>query len=298
VGASGIGGECTVCAVPAGIGDFLDLLDIEQIEVNVFRGPRLVGNRDRVFGGQVAAQALVAAGRTVDEGAVHSLHAYFLRPGDPAAPILYNVDRIRDGRSFTTRRVVAIQHGQAIFNLACSFHIEETGLDHQTEIPAVPGPDEIALFGAPPADRPVGAPLKYLDENGIDIRFLGGPPWSRTDERARDREQLWIRAREPLPDDPTLHAAIATFASDLTLVGTILARHGISPWRTPYFGASLDHCMWFHRPFRADGWLFYDQASPTAYGGRGLSLGSLFEQNGRLVATVAQEGLVRVGERI
>ena len=285
--------QCTVWRVSGGIGGFLDLLDLEPIEVNIFRGARLEGSRDRVFGGQVAAQALVAANSTVDQGRVHSLHAYFLRPGDPAAPILYDVDRIRDGRSFATRRVVAIQHGQAIFNLACSFHVEEDGLEHQSPMPDVPVPDEVPGLGELPPDRPVGAPLKYLDDNGLEIRFVGGAPWDRGDE-PREREQLWLRAREPLGDEPILHVAIATFASDLTLVGTILARHGLSPWTTPYFAASLDHCMWFHRPFRADEWLFYDQTSPAAHGARGLSLGSLYQQSGRLVATVAQEGLVRL----
>jgi len=282
--------------VSGGIGGFLELLDLEPIEVNIFRGARLEGTRDRVFGGQVAAQAIVAAGRTVESGRVHSLHAYFLRPGDPGAPILYEVDRIHDGRSFTTRRVVAIQHGRPIFNLACSFHVEEEGLEHQSVMPDVPGPDEVPGLGELPPDRPVGAPLKFLDENGLEIRFIGGPPWSRSPD-PREREQLWLRTTEPLADDPVLHVAIATFASDLTLVGTILARHGLSPWTTPYYGASLDHCMWFHRPLRADNWLFYDQTSPAAAGAVGLSLGSLYQQGGLLVATVAQEGLVRVGPR-
>ena len=278
-----------------GIGGFLELLDLEPIEVNIFRGKRLEEERERVFGGQVAAQALVAAGRTVEHGRVHSLHAYFLRPGDPLAPILYEVDRIRDGNSFTTRRVVAIQHGQAIFNLACSFHSDEEGLEHQDEGPERPEPESIAPLSNVPLDRPVGAPLAYLDANGLDLRFVDGPPWESSE--ARSREQLWFKSREALASEPLLHAAIATFASDLTLVGTILRRHGLSPWTVHYFGASLDHCMWFHRPFRADEWLFYDQASPAAYGARGLSIGGLYQQDGTRVATVAQEGLVRIGPR-
>jgi acyl-CoA thioesterase-2 len=279
--------------VSKGIGEFLDLLDLEPIEVNIFRGRHLPGNRDRVFGGQVAAQALVAASRTVEVGRVHSLHAYFLRPGDPDTPILYDVDRIRDGRSFTTRRVVAIQHGAAIFNLACSFHVEELGLEHGAPMPEVPGPDELAPARAVPPDRPVGAPLKYLDDHGLEIRFVDGPPWERP-TLPRGREQLWLRAREPLGDEPIVHVAIATFASDLTLISTILQQHAISPWTTDHFAASLDHCMWFHRPFRADEWLFYDQTSPAAHGALGLSLGSLYDQQGTLVASVAQEGLVRL----
>jgi acyl-CoA thioesterase-2 len=279
-----------------GIAGFLRLLDLEAIETNIFRGARLPEERERVFGGQVAAQALVAAGRTVDAGRVHSLHAYFLRPGDPEVPILYEVDRSRDGRSFTTRRVVAIQHGRPIFNLACSFHTDEVGLEHEDPMPLVPSPEELPpLTDVIPADRPVGSALGYLDTNGVDLRFVSGPPW-QDDTKIEPRVQLWMRAREPLADEPLLHAAIATFTSDLTLVGTILRRHGLSLWRTAYFGASLDHCMWFHRPFRVDEWLLYDQASPAAYGARGLSIGSLYSRDGHLVATVAQEGLVRINE--
>jgi acyl-CoA thioesterase-2 len=291
--ATGIVRECTVSAVSTGIGGFLDLLDLEQIEVNIFRGTHLEGARDRVFGGQVAAQALVAAARTVSIGRVHSLHAYFLRPGDPKTPILYEVDRIHDGRSFVTRRVVAIQHGAAIFNLACSFHADEPGLEHAAAMPSVPGPDDLDDATEVPPDRSVGAPLKYLDEHGLEIRFVGGPPWQRA-ATLRDREQLWLRTREPLGDEQIVHAAIATFASDLTLISTILQRHALSPWTTDHYAASLDHCMWFHRPLRVDGWLFYDQTSPAAHGALGLSLGSLYDASGQLVASVAQEGLVRV----
>ncbi len=279
-----------------GIAGFLELLDLETIETNIFRGPRLAAERERVFGGQVAAQALVAAGRTVENGRVHSLHAYFLRPGDPAAPILYEVDRSRDGRSFTTRRVVAIQHGRPIFNFACSFHTDEPGLEHEDPMPTVPSPDELPpLLEVIPDDRPEGSAIGYLEANGVDLRFVSGPPWEN-DTRPQPRVQLWLRAREPLADEPILHASIATFVSDLTLVGTILRRHGLSLWRISYFGASLDHSMWFHRPFRVDEWLLYDQASPAAYGARGLSIGSLYDQAGHLVATVAQEGLVRIND--
>jgi len=278
--------------VASGIAEFLRLLDLEPIEVNIFRGPRLEDLRSRVFGGQVAAQALVAAGRTVDRGRVHSLHAYFLRPGDPAAPILYEVDRIRDGRSFTTRRVVAIQHGQAIFTLACSFHADEAGLVHQDPMPDVPDPDELPETTDIPPDPEVGAPLSYVHHHGLELRYVAAPPWRA--RPADDHEQLWLRVREPIGDDLLLHSAVVTFASDLTLVGTILRRHGISAWGRSFFAASLDHCMWFHRPARADDWLFYDQRSPAAFGARGLSRGELFSRDGTLVASVAQEGLLRL----
>jgi acyl-CoA thioesterase II len=284
--------------VTSGIAGFLKLLDLEVIESNIFRGARLTEERQRVFGGQVAAQALVAAGRTVEEGRVHSLHAYFLRPGDPEVPILYEVDRSRDGSSFISRRVVAIQHGKPIFNLACSFHRDEPGLEHEDAMPDVAAPEDLPpLDEAAPVDRPAGSALGYLDANGVDLRFVAGPPWKH-DQQPEERVQLWFRARERLSDDPLVHAAIATFASDLTLVGTILRRHGLSLWRLNYFGASLDHSMWFHRPFRVDEWLLYDQSSPAAFGARGLSIGALYSQEGHRVATIAQEGLVRIkGER-
>jgi len=279
--------------VAEGIAALLALLDLETIEVNIFRGTSPDARRQRVFGGQVAAQALVAAGRTVEQGRVHSLHSYFLRPGDPTLPILYEVDRIRDGRSFTTRRVVAIQHGRAIFNLQCSFHLEEQGLEHQDEMPAAPGPDELPELAdllAPDDEAPRG---NFRHPKGLDIRFVSEPPWERSDADQR-REQLWLRTDSPVADDPLLHAAIATFASDLTLVDTILQRHGITPWSDSIVGASLDHCMWFHRPFRADEWLLYDQHSPTAHGARGLAHGALYTEDGRLVASIVQEGLVRL----
>ena len=281
--------------MPDGIAQLLHLLDLETIEVNIFRGTSPDERRQRVFGGQVAAQALVSAGRTVERGQVHSLHSYFLRPGDPTVPILYEVDRIRDGRSFTTRRVVAIQRGEAIFNLHCSFHVEEDGLDHEQPAPRVPGPD--GLPGLLEADREEGAggpdvPLGFLRPHGLELRFLSQPPWERS-EVGHDREQLWLRSDGTLPDDPLIHAAVVTFASDLTLVDSILQRHGVTLWAEEFVGASLDHCMWFHRPFRADEWLLYDQHSPTAHGARGLALGSLYSAEGHLVVSVAQEGLVR-----
>ena len=281
--------------MPDGIAELLGLLDLETIEVNIFRGTSPDERRQRVFGGQVAAQALVAAGRTVDHGRVHSLHSYFLRPGDPTVPILYEVDRIRDGRSFTTRRVVAIQRGQAIFNLHCSFHVEEEGIEHEQPPPAVAGPEGLpGLLEAHRADGAGGpdVPLGFLRPHGLELRFLSQPPWERS-ETGHERVQLWVRSEGPLPDDPLLHAAVATFASDLTLVDSIVQRHGVTPWAEEFLGASLDHCMWFHRPFRADEWLLYDQHSPTAHGARGLALGCLYSVEGHLVVSVAQEGLVR-----
>jgi acyl-CoA thioesterase-2 len=275
-----------------GIGVLLDNLELEAIEENIFRGHHYDASLPRVFGGQVAAQAMVAASRTVDLGRIHSLHSYFLRPGDSSIPILYTVDRIRDGRSFATRRVVAIQHGEAIFNLACSFHVEEEGLDHSKAMPDVPGPDELPAPGEVTAEWPPGSPLKFLEDHGLDVRFVAGPPWARNSV-PQAREQVWMRTREPLGDDPTVHLAIVTFASDLTLVSTILQRHGISAWKSGYFSASLDHCMWFHRPIRADEWFLYDQQSPAAHGALGLTLGSLYDERGLLLASVAQEGLAR-----
>lgn len=295
-GSFDIAHECTVLAVTAGIAHFLQLFDLEPIEVNIFRGTSLLEERERVYGGQVAAQSLIAAGRTVEWGGLHSFHAYFLRPGDPSAPILYEVDRVRDGRSFTTRRVVAIQHGRAIFFLSCSFHKSEEGLDHEIEMPPVPGPNEIEPLGSVPPDRPMGAPLSYLVRHGLDVRFVGGPPWAR-DDAARPAEQLWFRWPERLSNDPVLHLALATFVSDLTLIQTILSRHGRSSWNEQFFGASLDHSMWYHEPFRVDDWLLYHQQSPVARGALGLAIGSIFNEKGRLVATAAQEGLVRMGAR-
>jgi acyl-CoA thioesterase-2 len=236
----------------------------------------------------------MAAGRTVDHGRVHSLHAYFLRPGDPEIPILFEVERIRDGRSFVTRRVVAIQHGRPIFTLSCSFHDDEEGLMHQARVTNVPAPENLPVLDIPD-DRRYGPALSYLESNGFDIRFLGEPPWFAR-PGTMTHEQLWFRAVEKLPDDPLLHAAIMVFVSDLTLVSTILMRHNLSLFDTDFFGASLDHSMWFHRPLRVDEWTFYDVTSPIAYGARGISVGSLYDTEGIIVASVAQEGLVRIGE--
>lgn len=271
----------------------VQLLDLETIEVNTYRGKHPEEERQRTFGGQVAAQALMAAGRTVERGQVHSLHSYFLRPGDPSFPILYEVDRIRDGRSFTTRRVVAIQHGRAIYNMQASFHSEEVSLEHQFPMPEVPGPDTIAPLAERVKDA--GVPLDdwFKRQHPIDQRFIGELPWSP--QRSRDpRQQLWIRADGTLPDDPLLHACVVTYASDMSLFDAILAPHSVRWDDGSFMGASLDHCMWFHRHLRADEWLLYDTDSPIAHGARGLARGFLFNQAGELCVSMVQEGLTRV----
>jgi len=279
--------------VDATDGQLLDLLDLEQIEEDIFRGVSLDETRRRVFGGQVAAQALVAAGRTVAQRRVHSLHGYFLRPGDSHRPTLYRVERIRDGASFTTRWVIGIQVGKPIFGLMCSFHRDEEGLVHGDRIPDVPGPEELPTLTQALTARSDDPSPTFLNTYGLDIRFVTEYPWQR-DGSPSDKEQLWLRATGPIGDDPLIHAAILTFASDLTLVDTILQRHGTTPFDEHFVGASLDHSLWFHRPFRADEWLFYDQTSPVAFGGRGLARGLLFNKDGHLVASAVQEGLVRL----
>jgi acyl-CoA thioesterase-2 len=250
--------------------DFLiHLLDLETIEVNVYRGIHPAEERQRTFGGQVAAQALMAAGRTVEHGRVHSLHSYFLRPGDPSTPILYEVDRIRDGKSFTTRRVVAIQHGRAIYNMQASFHVDEDSIEHQFPMPEVPGPETIA-----PLAQRVLEEFGELDEwtkrpHPIDQRFVGDIPWAPN--RSKDpRQYIWIKADGTLPDDPLLHACVVTYASDMSLMDAALKPHTLR-WDDPKsMLASLDHCMWFHRDLRADEWLLYDTESPIAFGARAL----------------------------
>jgi acyl-CoA thioesterase-2 len=279
------------------VGEALDslvaILDIEPIEVNIFRGVGPDERRLRIFGGQVAAQSLMAAGRTVERGRVHSLHAYFLRPGDPNTPILYEVDRIRDGRSFTTRRVVAIQHGEAIFNLATSFHVDEEGaLVHQMPMPDVEPPEQLE----PLSERlePFRDQLAdwFARPHPIDQRHVGELPWVAHESR-EPVQRLWIRADGKLSDDPLLHACVAVYASDMSLFDTMLAPHDVRWEGAEFMGASLDHCMWFHRPFRADEWLLYDMDSPNAYGARGLARGFLFARDGTLAMSVVQEGLMR-----
>ncbi|NNN00900.1 MAG: acyl-CoA thioesterase II [Acidimicrobiaceae bacterium] len=273
----------------------VDLLDLETIEVNTYRGRHPQEERQRTFGGQVAAQALMAAGRTVERGRVHSLHSYFLRPGNPKMPILYEVDRIRDGHSFTTRRVVAIQQGRAIYNMQASFHTDESSIEHQFVMPEVPSPESIA----PLAERVRGASGEidewFKRQHPIDQRFIGELPWSPLRNR-EPRQQIWIRADGTLPDDALLHACVVTYASDMSLFDAILAPHQIRWDDDSFMGASLDHCMWFHRDLRADEWLLYDTDSPIAHGGRGLARGSLYNQAGQLVVSMVQEGLTRIAK--
>lgn len=273
--------------------DLVALLDLEAIEVNLFRGVSPDVNRQRVFGGQVAGQALVAAVRTVDDMSVHSLHAYFLRPGDPNVPILYQVDRLRDGRSFRTRRVVAIQHGEAIFNLQASFHADETPtISHEMPMPDVPGPENFPDFQTRMApfkdllgdfyDRPRPIDTRHVDFSPTDRR-QELPPYQRT----------WFRADGELPDQPTLHACVLAYASDMTLLDTAMLPHGAEQVDDTYFMASLDHAMWFHRPFRFDEWMLYAQDTPVAAAGRALARGLIYTKAGELAVSVVQEGLIR-----
>ncbi|WP_018681075.1 acyl-CoA thioesterase II [Actinokineospora enzanensis] len=276
------------------------LLDLEKIEEDIYRGAHTDdGSSVRVFGGQVAGQALVAAGRTVPpERGVHSLHAYFIRGGDPSIPIVYEVDRIRDGRSFTTRRVVAVQRGKAIFSLSASFQVVESGIEHADVMPDVPDPESLPTHSEriPPRLREQFG--EWADRiRPIDIRYVSEPPWLSRESGPRDaRNQVWMRADGKLADDPLLHVCVLAYASDMTLLDSVLARHGVYWGTDRVMGASLDHAMWFHRPFRADEWVLYDCASPSASGGRGLATGRFFARDGGLVATVVQEGLLRIIE--
>lgn len=274
------------------------LLDLERIEDNLFRGGSPTDSRPRVFGGQVAGQALIAAGRTVAvERSVHSLHAYFIRPGDARVPIVYNVDRIRDGQSFTTRRVVAIQHGEAIFALSASFQLMEQGLEHADEMPEVPPPEQLDDWASwARRSNDFQAPI-VRTPRPFDLRFITPPIWAGEQEWERAgspvRDQVWMRADGVLPDDALMHACVLAYASDLTVLWSVAARHGHALGQD-VMAASLDHAMWFHRPFRADHWVLCDYTSPSASGGRGLATGRFFSRDGRLIANVVQEGVVRV----
>ncbi|MFM8236203.1 MAG: acyl-CoA thioesterase [Actinomycetota bacterium] len=279
--------------------DLIAILELEQLEVHLFRGVSPEEDRQRVFGGQVASQALVAAGRTVDaDRPVHSLHAYFLRPGDPRVPIVYEVDRIRDGRSFTTRRVVAVQHGRAIFNLQASFQVVEEGPEHQYPMPDAPDPDSLPTIRERLEPHLAEFPADFVEwikrDRPIDTRSSRPPRWLDPEPGRREAEQLvWFRADGALPDDPLLHACVVAYASDLTLLDTAVLAHARS-WDDDRFQmASLDHAMWFHRPFRADEWLLYHQKSPSAVGARGLGEGFIYTLDGQLGVMVIQEGLIR-----
>ncbi len=282
------------------IQDVLAILDIEPLEVNLFRGRSPESRWPRVFGGQVIGQALVAACRTVEEIAQrlpHSLHAYFLLAGDPKVPIIYEVERIRDGKSFTTRRVTAIQHGQAIFSMEVSFHVAEEGLTHQFAMPDVPKPEVLpgeAMIGGkvlPLLSEPMR--LYFERDRPIEVRpvefgrYLG-------EKVEGDRFHVWIRATGRLPDEPAIHQCVLAYASDMTLLDAALVPHQRTLFANEdIMAASLDHAIWFHRPFRADEWLLYAQDSPNLSGARGFSRGLIFARDGTLVASVAQEGLLR-----
>jgi len=276
--------------------ELLRTLDLEPLERNLFRGSSPQVGWQRVFGGQVLGQALVAANRTVEGRTAHSLHGYFMRPGDPAVPIIYEVDRIRDGRSFATRRVVAIQHGDAIFSMSASYHGEEEGLEHTTEAPDVPKPDDLpdeaVLRDLVLENGPDNMVRYFQRERPIELRPIELRHYT-TNKPLPGRQYVWLRATDRLPDDRHCHQAVLTYLSDMTLLDTALFPHGLSVFNRSIQVASLDHAMWFHRPFRADEWLLYAQDSPTASGARGLSRGQIFSLDGRLVASTAQEGLMR-----
>ncbi len=273
-------------------------LDLERLEANLFRGVSPQVGWQRVFGGQVIGQALVAASRTAPEGYLaHSLHGYFMRPGDPAVPIIYDVQRDRDGHSFSTRRVSAIQHGAPIFTMASSFHRQEDGLEHQLPMPQVPDPDDLPgekEMLARYADRMPANMRRYFSrERPIELRPTRPMHYLEPDTGLPPLQNVWIRATAPLPDDRALHQCVLAYASDMTVLDTALVTHGHSVFDADLMLASLDHALWFHRDFRADEWLLYAQDSPSASGALGFTRGLIFNRDGRLVASVAQEGLIR-----
>jgi acyl-CoA thioesterase-2 len=279
--------------------ELLKLMELEPLEVNLFRGVSRDIGTERVFGGQVLAQALLAASYTVEDRQAHSLHAYFLRAGDHDAPIVYNVDRSRDGRSFSARRVVAIQHGRPIFTLAASFQVEEEGLDHQFEMPDVPPPEEVepwALLPLEDFDHMPESMQRWLDRFGpFEFRAVRGPAAAHRVPQPPFKE-LWFKLHGQLDDNPQLHRALLAYVSDFHLIGTATLPHGISWVQGNLMIASLDHAMWFHRDFRLDDWLLYVCDSPSTSGGRGLARGMIYDRHGLLVASTAQEGVIRVRE--
>lgn len=277
--------------------ELLQLLELEALEVNLFRGESRDIGTPRVFGGQVLAQSIIAANRTVDEGVIHSLHSYFLRAGDASAPIVYNVERNRDGRSFKSRRVVAIQHGRPIFTLAASFQLEQEGLEHQFDMPSVPEPESLPSESNVPEEQLEKVPQmlrRWFSRTGpFDFR-----PVEPTDvfhpQPRPPYSNIWFRLNEKINVPDSMHLALMAYASDFHLVGTATLPHGISNLQDDLTMASLDHAMWFHRPVRVDDWLLYVCDSPSASGGRGLARGLIYDRSGRLVATTVQEGMIRV----
>ena len=283
----------------AAMQELLAILDLEKLEHNLYRGNSLKANWQRVFGGQTIAQALVAAQRTVEpDRHVHSLHGYFMRPGDTKVPILYQVDRIRDGGSFATRRVVAIQHGQAIFSLEASFHVDEDGLEHQFPMPlGVPAPDTLLsqqeLIGKFGERVPDGIKRYWERDRPIEVKPVMLEHYTSR-EKLEPRQNIWIRAAGPVPADRGLRAAVLAYLSDMTLLDTSTFAHGRAIFDPDIQAASLDHSMWFHRNHPLDGWLLYSQDSPSTQGSRGFTRGALYAEDGTLVASVAQEGLIRL----
>ncbi len=280
------------------VAELVDLLSLERLEDNLFRGQsRDIGTR-YVFGGQVLGQALSAAQQTVDPARqAHSLHGFFLRAGDINAPIVYQVERARDGHSFSVRRVVAIQHGKTILNCALSFQVAEKGFEHQVSMPEVPAPEDIQPLQPLPGDELAKLPVKVQRWLGMDSPFEFRKVWPRNElnpEKRPPYQHIWFRLNEQVDDSPMLQRALLAYASDFHLIGTITLPHGISYLSHNVQMASLDHAMWFHRPFRVDEWLLYTFDSPTAQGARGLARGMIFKRDGTLVASTAQEGLVRL----
>ena len=279
------------------VANLLSILDLEPLEDNLFRGRSPQQAWQRVYGGQILGQALVAAVRTVEpERIAHSLHAYFLQPGDLDRPIIYGVDRVRDGRSFTTRRVTATQHGRAMFVMSVSFHKSEPGLDHQTAMPEVPAPEDLPseqdLKAKMLAELPETMRKYWESERPIELRPVDVSRYFAREKR--DPEQrIWMRANGQLPDDLALHQCVLAYASDFSLLDTALIAHGKLMFDKDIQLASLDHALWLHRPFRADEWLLYAQDSPSSHGSRGFCRGSIFTRDGKPVASVAQEGLMR-----
>ena len=283
------------------LSDLLDLLDLEQIEVNMFRGTSPSEGWQRVFGGQVIGQALVAASRTVEDvtRAAHSLHGYFLRPGDTTIPILYTVDRIRDGKSFTTRRVVAVQKGRPIFSMSASFQVTEEGLEHQVEMPDVPPPEECMSSQDMRAqyldDIPEEFKNRMTQSQPIEMRFT--EPFNEFKPgKMAPTQSVWIKTADTMPSDIRVNQCLLAYASDMTLIDTAARPHGIGWTEGNFQMASLDHAMWFHRPFKTDEWLLYTQDSPFSGGARGLARGAFYTRSGELIASVAQEGLMRLHE--
>lgn len=281
------------------IADLLSLLELEALEVNLFRGESRDIGSAQVFGGQVLGQALVAASRTVEDRIVHSLHAYFLRRGDFNAPIVYHVDRSRDGQSFSNRRVVAIQHGEQIFNMTASFQVMESGLEHQIQMPQVPAPEELPDLTKPPPELLARMPerLQRFLKIPRPFEFRSVEPLDYKPRKNAPARNVWFRAvGGRLPDDEALHRCLLAYVSDFYLLDTATLPHGTDSFSSTMIMASIDHAMWFHRPLRVDEWLLYALESPSASGARGFARASVFSQDGRLVASTAQEGLVRVAD--